>query len=122
MWALSGALIAAGRTGSQLGRTEECMWSAVEQTGEWWRGGCGTGKECQGMKLPGGRRRWSSPRGAPDVACSGGIGGKGTPSWHSVTAFGECRKAWILILVYVPVNYGFLVVVIDCVCGFSVDW
>ena len=77
------------------------------------------------MKPPGGRRRWSSPRGAPDVACNGGIGGKGTPSWRSVTASGECRKAWIyrvVFLVYVPVNDGFLVVVIDYFCGFLVDW
>lgn len=99
------------------------MWSAVQRTGEWWRGGSGTGKECQGMKPPGGRRQWSSPRGEPDVACSGGIGGKGTPSWPSVMVSGECRKTWvfrIVFLVYVPVNDGFLVV-IDYFCSFLLD-
>jgi hypothetical protein len=62
------------------------------------------------MKLPDGLRRWSLPRVEPDVVFSGGIGGKGTPSWRSVTASGEYTKARYLGLSFwFPVNDRFLV-------------
>ena len=71
------------------------MQSVGEGTGGWWRGGCGTGRECQGTRPQGGRHRRSSPRAAPVVACSGGIGGRGTPWWRSAMASGESKKTWI---------------------------
>ncbi|KAK8450835.1 hypothetical protein SEVIR_6G109500v4 [Setaria viridis] len=68
------------------------MLSVGEGMGGWWRGGCGTGRGCQGTRPPGGRRRRSSPRAVPGAACSGGIGGRGMAWRCSAMASGKSQN------------------------------